>query len=282
MFRQKVIKLPDELRKLQKPWFEKPIDPVVERLIRGGGSVQKAVHPGEWIMTEWRSGSAGTILGGGIAGKTAALFFETKKREYFSEDNLEGVRIVLEKNLEELLRKRGMELKIKGTLSCELLRLTCDIIKILPKSHFGHAHFIRLVLGEWHSGVYKGACGSAYDDPGVYIFPYATNGPKRNYVAFLLHEIGHSFQELINAEDLLRLGDLYDVRKFSVDYNFGKEEREARQGTLAEFIAENYMHYVTQWENLDAFIRTLDAAERQKWGRILAIYMRYFDGIQYV
>lgn len=271
------VMLPEELKQLQKPWFKgRNINPKVENWIRNGATVRKS--GGEYIVDRWLSGAAGTILGYEIEEGEARQFFEIRKKEYFAGNESEGAAEKAMEKLEKFLLERKVKLEARCS-SHELFELTQTILSVLPEHHLGHEHFNKLILGGWNPGAYKAALCSAYQDPAVHIFTFATSGPKRNFMALLLHEIGHSFKELLSDDDKGKLLELYNsIPRLGIDYLNGEEERKADQGAgISEFTAENYLVYVTQGRRLGRFINALDPDQKSKWIELMQIYIRNFD-----
>ncbi len=283
MSRKQMARIPEELKKLQKPWFKgRNIDPEVEGWVRKGAQVSKT--PLGYMLTVYRTGAAGTMKGYVIGEKEAKQFFEIQKKEYFAESEFKEAGRKAREKLDKFLLERKVRLTLNAGFPYELIEMTRIILSILPEHHLGHEHFNELTLGGWNSGAYKGARGSAYHDPEVHIFTFATSGPKRNFIGLLLHEIGHSFEELLSTEDKGKLLELYhSVPKLGIDYLYGEEERKKRQKiSLSEFIAENYLIYVTQGKRFARFVSSLDSDQKTKWIDIMEIYMRNFDDKFYV
>ncbi|GEM_PF-1359827 len=281
----KRVEIPSQLAQLQRPWFEgRKVDDEIEKRIRFGSRI---FYSGSgWYICKWRSGADGTIEAIPIDERTAQRFAEVARDEYFPDvKDKETAKRACEK-LSSFLSERGVELKTSyvGIPHEELFELTLSILKILPDHHFGHEHFKVLKLGGWGSGNYKSSLCSAYYDSIVHLFTFAIDGPRRNYMALLLHEIGHSFVNLINEADLERLGELHrKIPKIGVDYLYGERSRINRQqDALNEFIAENYMHYVTQGKRLSNFICSLEPQHQEMWNELLLVYQKYFGGRIYI
>jgi hypothetical protein len=280
-----LVEIPKQLAQLQRPWFEgRGIDKEIERRIRFGSRI--FCWNGRWYLQKWRSGADGTIEAIPIDEKTAQLFNAASRGEYFPDVDDRAAAESACKKLRSFLSERGVELKTSYHVIPheELFELTLSILRVLPEEHFGHEHFKVLELGGWGSGGYKGAQCSAYRDPVVHLFTFAIIGPKRNYMALLLHEIGHSFINLIGETDRERLCALRrEIPKIGVDYLHGEEDRITRQrDSFEEFVAENYMHYVTQGKRLLDFISSLEPQQHDMWVELLSIYRKYFNGRTYL
>ncbi len=308
----KFLLIPPNLRELQRPWFPKDAYPKVERIIRFGGRVWDMGN-GQAQVMEWMSGGAGTVMGSLAGGQTLVSFKELSKDEYHQVTDKEKSKQVLT-ILYQFLAERGVRLKGGGweserpkLMNHEILFQMFNTLELLPKSHFGHRHFKELQLGGWGGGAAK--C-SAYEDPEVMVFDFATTGPARNLYALLLHEIGHSFaanlpKKYVEAIDNARKKLIELDAAYGVDYLYGEDSRKNYYlFSTDEFIAETYMMYITQgaftqdgreyladiWSEASPdmlsrhhnFLGSIDPQARRIWNAVWSLYRKCFEGTEYV
>lgn len=264
---------PGETLQLRRPWFRQGTDPEIERWVRNGATLN-----GFGGVNEWMTGGAGTVMGSVRPDPKAGAFKEIIEREYLRAGPDQRGRDLL---LDFLSRRKVSLLDEDGPReTSEAYGLAFRILRVLPDFHFGHEHFTEFELGGWGSGAEK---FSGYMDPRVHIFDCMLSGSRRNFMALLLHEIGHSFEKLIHARDLENLHGLISVTKarFAFDYLHGIESRRAYQGTPEEFIAENYLNYVAGGSMFAEFVASLEGTERKAWDEITGVYRHYFGGMAY-
>jgi hypothetical protein len=308
----KFLLIPPSLMQLQRPWFPKDAYPKAERIIRFGGQVVDFGNGCAQTM-EWMSGGAGTICGDAAGMQTIASFNELSKDQYHRvTDKTKSMQRLLE--LHDYLSSCGVSLigdgyqkEMPGPLNHVVMADLLQIIALLPSSHLGHDHFKELRLGGWGGGAAK--C-SAYEDPTVLIFEFATSGPVRNLYALLLHEIGHSFAANLPGNYYEAIGKarrrIIELgASYGVDYLHGEESRKNYYlFSTEEFIAETYMMYVTQgafspeglsylgqiWEGASPgmlsrhnnFLDSIDPQARRIWGALWSLYRKCFGGTEYV
>ncbi|MBU0532767.1 hypothetical protein KKB44_04710 [Candidatus Micrarchaeota archaeon] len=284
-------KLPKEVSCLTRDWFPKGTDPLVESNIRFGSRVVNfgVVHR----LFFFRSGRAGTIQFFDID-KTPALEIERiSKMEYVPPGACKEKSEQAMLFLREFLETKGVELTVSyhnsfpfisdasNFLHHEIFYLAADIINLLPNSHLGHSHFIELKLGGW-SGSF--ALCSEYNDPTVHIYNFALEGPRRNFIALLLHEIGHSIERIMEPSDLEKLEELRKKIQvgLGLDYLDGRSARIARMlSGLKEFVAETYLVYVVAGRHMDNIGR-IRPDQGDLWKEIKTIFKKYFEGIEYI
>lgn len=304
--------IPPSLRQLQRPWFSKGVYPKAERIIRFGGHVIDFGN-GQAQAVEWMSGGAGTICGDVAGMQTVASFNELSKGQYHNiTDKPKSMQRLLE--LHDYLSSCGVNLigdgyakEMPEPLNHVVMADILEIISLLPRSHLGHEHFRELRLGGWGGGAAK--C-SAYEDPMVMIFDFATQGPVRNLFALLLHEIGHSFAANLPGDYYEAIGKarrrIIELdAAYGVDYLYGEDSRKNYfLSSTEEFIAETYMMYVTQgafsteglsyirgiWEGASPemlsrhhnFLESLPPESRRIWNAVWSLYRKCFGGTEYV
>lgn len=284
--KRKEVRIPTPLRELQQPWFPNRVNIVAENIVRNGNDL--IFFNGRHQIVEV-SGSETQGKNRRVNQVAAHEFFGLREKEYFkrpSDDEVEGREAI--RRLREFLLHHEMELEHHGApRHPEVYELTGTILRILPDHHLGHEHLKILALGEMKG---KKLRPSEYQNPKVHMYDPVLKGPKRNYMGLLLHQIGSAFVGLIEGEDLALFDYLYKSIKrsgaiFTVDFLNGERSRKSHMFCTISpntFLAENYMHYVTQGERFEQFIQSLKPEQRHAWNEILAIYAKYFDGIKYV
>jgi hypothetical protein len=304
--------IPPNLRQLQRPWFPKDAYPKVERIIRFGGQVVDFGN-GHHQTMEWMSGGDGTICGEPAGMQTMTSFGQLSKDQYHRvNDKEKSMQRLLE--LYNFLSSCGVNLigegfqkEMPSPLNHVVMAEILQTIALLPSSHLGHSHFKELKLGGWGGGAAK--C-SAYEDPTVMIFDFATSGPVRNLYALLLHEIGHSFaanlpKAYYGAIEKARHKIIEFESAYGVDYLYGSDSRKNYYlFSTDEFIAETYMMYMTQgafspegleyisdiWKEASPemlsrhhnFLESIDPRARRIWNAVWGLYRKCFEGIEYV
>jgi len=292
----RTIRLPPSLRKLQRPWFKEKIDPEIEGYIRFNAKLSEE-SGNRFGVTAYMSGGADTVVTMAVDKKTGFRMKRLIEREYFQDAVDPKKSILAAMKLEEELQRRGVELNINLSdpyysfsndpleraewISHELFELALLAINILPQSHFGTEHFKELKIGGWGGGAAK--C-SEYDSPIVHMFSFVLHGSKRNFLALLLHEIGHSFERILSKKDRRDLQITFEDTdaRLGVDYLTGESDRIRYQWDFNECVAENYMHYVTQGSRLLDFVSSLKGRDRDAWEEILNIYAANFDFTTYI
>jgi hypothetical protein len=306
----RIVLIPPHLRHLQRPWFPAHAYPKAENIIRFGGTVY-GLGNGQAQTLEWLTAGAGTVISQPAGQKTLISFQELSEGQYCRVTDKEESRRILA-SLRQFLAANGVEItgyynrQGPALLNHAVLSDIMRSFSILPASHLGHNHFTQFQLGGWGGGAAK--C-SAYSDPVVKIFDFATQGPLRNLYAIHLHEIGHSFAATLPPhyidildqarQKIIRLGASYDV-----DYLYGPKEREGRcLSSVSEFIAETYLMYVTQgaytpeglariaeaWkgakpEDLSRhhnFLQSISPEARRLWTAVWNLYRKCFDYTEY-
>lgn len=280
-----IIELPDEVRRLQEPWFDEDIPEEVEWAIRNSGGIDEM--PDRLLLYSFVSGGAGTTERTAIDEETAECMRALMEREYFTEahDNSAA------ESLAQFLDSRGVQLDLKEECKSDMFTLIESVYSLLPEHHFGHKHFTKLRIGRWGGGAAKYSC---YDDPAVHLFSFVAWGAKRNLIALLLHETGHAHLEMLKESEphlaqairecWEQLHPLYqNADDFpAVDYLWGKEMRaEYMLASPTEFAAEFYLMYVTQGTRLIHFINSQEPEAKDIFGRLYLTFKESFKGLEY-
>jgi hypothetical protein len=309
-----IIKIPDILRELRKPWLE-GVPEDLQRHIRFNAEIasgldclpeelQNHFHSKldklkeiEHFLADYMSAGGGTILGHSVDKETFEALHGLAQQEYFPKEfdfnAYEELRKFLEAKGVELSLARHREVEkekfpeiAEESIPKEVFQLTKKILSLLPEHHLGHRHFKELRIGGWGNGAAK--C-SEYQDPVVHMFKFAVNGARRNYAGLLLHETGHSHLEFLNEAGLARgifegyieLPHETSFRPFAVDYLLGPESRLDEAQGLTEFAAELYLLYVVRGTELRDAIPALPENQRKPWQKLYETFRRSFEGIEY-
>ncbi len=272
-YKEKVI--PPALKTLQQPWPLSGQVPMAETLLRSGA-----------MMTE--NGGSLQIIGADskdIPLPTIRAFMLMCKQECFQPSSHETALQAYER-LESHMLPRKVILSLgeefrgeKGLakLGKDVLAVTDMIIRAIPDKH------LRDLMGIELGGNGEGL--TDYVQGNVRMLAPSVTGAKRNYMALLLREIGRSFFSHLGSEDEEMLHQIHDTTpsaRFGVDYLLGEKSRIEDQATFGVFVAENYMHFVTQGRRLEGFIRSLPEKERASWNEMMRIYTENFSHIMYV
>ncbi|MBN1169598.1 hypothetical protein JXA56_01105 [Candidatus Micrarchaeota archaeon] len=279
------ITRPVHLKELQNRWI---LDPIVEKHVRLGSRPVK-IHPDKpFELMRWRTGRADTVQTEPIEGELLEKMNTAVKKEYFpdTEDCRESLKA--RHNLELFLESRGLQLLVfsmgmpvyAGPYHSSVYNSTLDILQALPLHHLSQKYFRKLILGGFSS---TSARYSEYRNGTVHMYQSAMMGPRRNYHAILLHEIGHSFERLLSASDMHILEDLFRKAKsrFAIDYLYGEESRKREQYEFGQFVAENYLHYVADSEGFMEFAAS-QKKQRPLWEQLATVYFRNFCNNVYV
>lgn len=289
-FSSKTKRIPKELRELQKSWL-KGCDPFVEQWVRDMTRPEIRELGGKWLVSGKGCGGTGKI--GRVDKRLRELLMKATEAEYFApEPSAKAC-----DRLRDFLSKQGVGLEVLPSeergVSLEVLSIeevpggafeaALVAFAILPPHHFGHDDFKTLRIErsrekpEFDEGVY---CRNGK----MNLSNTLVLGAKRNFLAFLLHGMGHALQCILGKDDEAQLAELSAAisPKFAVDFHLGDEARVAVQGlSPSEFIAEGYLHYVTQGQVLSNFIALQEPKQRARWEKLLEIYRKNFDGLKY-
>ena len=279
------ITRPVHIRELQNRWI---LDPMVEKHVRAGARPIK-IHPdGPVELVRFRTGRCDTIKSEPMDGIFLEKMNAVVEREYFPDTEDPNASIWARHELELFLESRGIKLLVFGMgkevapdhYHSSVYHSTRHIMELLPLHHLSQKHFRRLILGGFTSSSAK---YSEYHNGTVHMYQCALMGPRRNYHALLLHEIGHSFERLLSDSDMRLMQGLFKVAKsrFAVDYLYGEESRKREQYEFGQFVAENYLHYVA---DPDGFMEFAASQKKQQavWHQLATVYFRNFCNIVYI
>lgn len=229
---------------------------------------------GRGVTREWREATK----------EEHDAYQEWKKREGFLKKDDPTAR----DELEEFLSEHDVDFYTK-TSSNSIYRTTLDVLSLLPATHLQSDRFKSLSLGRSCS---PGVAGAENDNGEIIMAPY-TLRCVRNYIAFLIHEIGHTFHDyidenlsegekdmLISAHEVIRS----DNTAFGIDYGYDIRHRRERQENLKEFMAETYLAYVTQGQKLRKWIDFTGEQgmiSHSAWEIVYDVFKKGFDGLEY-
>ncbi|MBI4919603.1 hypothetical protein HY837_06740 [archaeon] len=279
-----IIQLPEEVKQLQKDWFDTSVPKEVQHRLRF--ACQVFGKKGKRMVWDTVSGGGGTICSHGLEENVYQQIRALQRKELFPKSYDENSK----RALENFLSQKGITLEFGGyeetpKLSRKIFSLTKKIYELLPEHHLGHDHLKILKLCGWGGGAAK--C-SEYDDPVVHMFDFAVKGPIRNYVGLLLHETGHSFDEWVKQyspelrNELKGLwGELSTSNKgFAIDYLLGEKSRhDYYMSFSSEFLAEFYLIYVSQGERFRGFMK--NSSQGSTWEKVYGAYKILFDDKEY-
>lgn len=271
-------RIPKELRELQKPWPKGP-EPMVEHWARTLTRPEMHEFNGMLLASGMEGSGAGKMAK--IDERLKKLLLGAAATEYFEPGQSTRECERLRRFLEKL--GVGLDVLAPADVPAGAFEAALDMFRILPPHHFGHAGFRTLRMG--HSPekpVFEE--GAYHRDGKLNLCDTLVLGAKRNFFAFTLHEMGHVFECVLPKGDAQELAGLWPLinPKFAVDFHFGKKARLAVQDmSPSQFIAENYMHYVSQGQALKVFIALQAPGQRARWEKLLDIYRKNFDGLQY-
>ena len=280
------VALPVQVRELQNPWV---IDPMIEKAVRTGARPMQILPQKPIELIKWRTGRAGTVQSESITTEMLEKMKKFMRQEYFpaTEDPYQSVKARHE--LELFLEGRGLQLLVFAMgkqvgpdhYHSSLYHSARHILEILPLHHLSQKSFRKLILGGFYGSP---STYSEYYNGTVHMYQCAVMGPRRNFHALLLHEIGHAFEKLLSHEDRNSLFELAQKTesKFATNYLLGKESRILEQEDFAQFVAENYLHYVAHQNALMDFVESQKGRQNDIWHRIVGIYFRNFCNTLYV
>ncbi|MBI5066510.1 FHA domain-containing protein [Candidatus Woesearchaeota archaeon] len=270
----------------------------LERDFKFGGMIN------EWGKGEYKHEKS--TEGGGTMELTPAseeeykTFQEWKKYNYLPELSLSEAREELRK-LKALLSKHEITLEFTENLedfetneksvihlSSKIKRIR-QLLELLPDSILDLGTLERITLGGYE-GV-GGAKGSAFNSQykELQILQFALSGPERNLDALVLHESGHALAVSLTQKERDELRQLREKISqsdfFTFDYGLGKEERAGRMSdSLNEFLAESFMHYTLQGEQLRKHIENLEKTKPsagKAYSELYNFLKQKFDGKEY-
>lgn len=247
-------------------------------------------------IIEWTDGSY-RILTTPEGGETIFLkpatkeefitFNKWKQRNYLPEISIEESNQWL-KEVKSLLNQ--YEIKIVDSFGKELiiteenykflgakLKRLYQLLQLLPESVIISSNLKVIKLG---GGEGLGeAKASAYnkENKEVQLLDFALNGPKRNFDGLFIHEIGHVVENDLTPEQKTELTNAFTfaVRNlFAFDYLDGKNQRTRHVSTsIEELMAESFMHYVLQGQQLRDHIVNL----RKTKPKAAEAYQKIYD-----
>jgi len=286
-------------------------------------------HFGTLTASHYLSGGAGTMMEEVVSEQFAAEFDKLSKDLYLQPraESKEQTAFAQEK-LRAFLKERGVVLESgNGSYDNQKLpnlhhstyELILEVLSLLPDHHLTSEHFSKLSLGGWGGGAAK--C-SQYIDQEVHIYQFVLRGARRNLIGILLHEVGHSFYEMLSFDQKQALhnfrkllarkskSDIFGVAKpelvLAADFLHGPESRIPYSlGTTKEFIPESYMHYITQGaftaeglaqrhelaksendaseiSHFDSFKASIPPKLAKAYNALWKFFRQEFDGIEYV
>ncbi|MBU1165669.1 hypothetical protein KKF81_01880 [Candidatus Micrarchaeota archaeon] len=285
--------IPKELRALQRPWEIKKEIPQVEKWVRTKTKPTTGTYDDRPIAhyTDVR----GRLCGMHLDEKTTDSLKKIAETEYFAWAVMNDPETA---NAYEQLKgfldthNIRLDLKFEGRYTnptCKpkgLYELILKIMSILPYHHLSTDKFRKLLLGGMPDHYTLEPCYYDVRTKTVNMHETTILGAKRNFIGLFLHEIGHIFEDILPPNDKTTLASIAQMLnpKFAIDYLEGVEKRRFVQdnGNAGQFIAETYLHYVTQGEVFTKFIEDSEAEQREMWKEVNGIYQRNFDGIVYV
>ena len=288
-----IIELPPFLKSLQKPWLV-GIEEEIQRAVRLGADFDN--RNGKYCICVYASGGGGTIIGRRIDKKRYLQFKKVLDVEFLQENGSNR------ESLDEFLSNFDISLEIgekdyerefhgRSLVHSEAYGLTQKTYTLLPEHHLTNHHLGVLKLGGWGNGAAK---YGEYDDPTVHLFACTTSGARRNFLALLLHETGHSFKAYLedkkpNEHKLLERAFKHiqankdTTEEFAADFLYGKRSRfDYYTSSFGEFVPELYFLYITHGKLCKEFISTLSGNIKSAWDEAYEIMKASFNGIEYV
>lgn len=159
-----------------------------------------------------------------------------------------------------------------------------EVLSVLPDKFLRNGELRGVEFGSSRQGY---ALASAYDDGVAYIYSGALNGSRRELVAKLLHELGHSTYHVMPPLDKEKLSAAHARLKYDfigLDFTGGSEIRIQCQESFNEFIAEMHPVYVCAGKLLRAKIEAYPAGHPRKaaWQTVYDYFKQnVFDGREY-
>ncbi len=288
----------------------------LESLFREGVTIQPTIayQPGETLVKRdrfikiVRLSGADTIISLPAKAEEYRVYQAWRAKLGFGESDGQGGG---RKALQELGGKLGIQFA-ERMLADQQAEYIAQILQTLPPTFFsaqspeGHRYLRSIRLGSGRVGIRGAAMDSAFKGDTVYLYSGALEGPRRNLMGLLLHELGHSTanryalsREENHGETPPDSGIPADVRKqmhlsfdvlrnkgalYGLDWMGGKESRkEYTAMSFGEFIAEFHLHYVADGPGLRAHIASLrDPQARAAYQSIYdELKTRAFAGREY-
>ena len=129
------------------------------------------------------------------------------------------------------------------TRNGEAWQIIDQVLSVLPDKVLANGDLKKIVVGSSRVGA---AQASAYDDHKVYIYYGAMRGSRRELIAKVLHEIGHSTAESLGKDVAGKLKMAHAILVddlIGLDILGGPEYRKSYQRDFHEFIADNLSNF---------------------------------------
>jgi len=159
-----------------------------------------------------------------------------------------------------------------------------EVLKVLPDKFLKNEDLRQINFGSARVGA---AMASAYDNHTVYIYAGGMKGSRRELVAKLVHELGHSTEDSLDPLTVVRLQTAHRKVQDSLiglDILGGPEYRLDYQHSFKEFLADMHVIYVCAGSLLRERIESFPAGsrERKAWDYIYSVFRdEVFDGREY-
>ncbi|MFA5112757.1 MAG: hypothetical protein WC529_00490 [Candidatus Margulisiibacteriota bacterium] len=294
-YRQGYYRLPPEIAALRQPKNQVAnLSPVLRSAFEQGGSVNKDFPlPGRYFFIRLPSGAM-TIDGTPCDRALYEIYREWRAAEGLGDlakeetmrhmrsvgDRLKSLGIVLENQF-----GAGYCDPLTGLVqNGEAWRIIDEVLNILPDKLLRNEDLHELKIGTGRVGA---ALASAYDNHAVYLYAGALQGSRRELIAKIIHEIGHSTENSLDPLTLVRLASAHRRIKhdlIGLDIMGGPEYRREYQLFFNEFLAEMHLLYVCAGPQLRAKIDAcaLGSRERKAWDYIYSVFRdEIFDGREY-
>lgn len=125
----------------------------------------------------------------------------------------------------------------------------------------------------------------------INIFDFLLKSPKRLFTAIFIHEIGHVVDETFLKNNLESRNKLMNAKTainnanatYTFDFGMSREGRISYQHISGEFIAENFMHYVLQGDDLRQHIMLQkNDSVKSAWCEVYNFYKNtVFNGTEF-
>ena len=299
------------------------LTPELERAFEGGAYVVRIASPdgvADRIISP--SQNRGQTIFGDLVGPDALrIYREWSARRGFSDHVLDSADLATARSFKSTPQMAALRetaarygIRIEGAVTPQQAEYIRGILEMLPEGFLNTSYLRRIVLG---SGTQGAAGWSAYDKGTVYIYSNILQGPSRDLLGLLLHEMGHSTgnryaltadenrtgtspDEIparpdVSIPEPVRRRMHEDVRVlaggpgwsnvvFALDWADGRQARIAyTSGSFSEFIAEFHLNYVVAGERLRSHIDAIAVPSlHEAYQRIYTeIRDRVFGGVEY-
>ncbi len=216
-------------------------------------------------------------------------FLEWKSLEHFNNYSDYANNIVLyDFNIE----MSKYNISVKSRASKGQYEKISEILSLMPeKLIYNNPHFATIKFG---GNIGKnGAKISEYneDDKSINIFDFLLKSPERLFTAIFIHELGHVADETFLKRNLELRNELMNARDiinnnnstYTFDFGMSYEGRISYQRMSGEFIAENFMHYVLQGDDLRMHIASQkNKSVKDAWCEVYNFYKHtVFNGAEF-